>query len=432
MTDVYFVNDTTTSQNWGARGTTQALRTMVEDTGANITRTLYLSKMSNRKPLFLHHIFPENVRKYMMTELGLRNPYFWLQQNIRKKSRIDSFKSYESLTSIWDNVPGSWGEFDEYCSKVVDGKILEDVAEAIQATDIVVINGEGSIYDRQRKGRMMLFVAYLAKSYFNTDCILINHTADLSDVKMREMAINVYPILDDVVFREPISASHTEELIEGVNYRIAADAAFTYEPIKDLKSWEKVANRESYYSVWPDSASGLDIKEDYICVGGSSIYNRPDRPQYDPVPAFRNLCKRLESEFGSVVLTACSGDEKIFRPLANELDLPIISPRTPIKQLIDIFGNARLLISGRWHSSVFAMTGGTPIITLSANTHKTQAILDLAELDQPTFDALNLDSEVELILDLSEELMNSNVEDHLQNRVAELSKLARKNVQYLE
>ncbi|AUX10557.1 hypothetical protein AArcSl_2946 [Halalkaliarchaeum desulfuricum] len=432
MTDVYFVNDTTTAKNWGARGTTRALRGLVEETGANITHTLYLSEMSKRKPLLLHHIFPDRVRRYIVKNYGIQESYLWFQRNITGKSHLEAFKSYESLTSNWDTVPGSWNEFDNFASKVKKEELLEPVAEAIQATDIVVINGEGSIYDRQRKGRMMLFVAYLAKEYFDTDTILVNHTADLSDKEMRKMAANVYPILDDVVFREPASADHVSNVIQNVEYRTAADAAFVYDPIKDHNSWETVANRNGYYSVWPDSAAGFDLTEDYICVGGSSIYNRPDRPPYDPVPAFQNLCQRLKSEVGPVVLTACSGDIDIIRPIADELDLPVIGPRTPIQQLVDVFGNASLFISGRWHSSVYALTGGVPIITLTANTHKTKGILDLVGLDQPVFDALDLDSEVESIVSLAEELIQSPVKKDLQNRSVELSDSTRSNIRYIE
>jgi len=275
-------------------------------------------------------------------------------------------------------------------------------------------------------------VAYLAKEYFDTECILVNHTAELEDEVMTEMVANVYPLLDDVVFREAMSARQCSSYVPGdVSDHLAADAAYVHEPAEDAARLASVAASDEYYSVWPDSAGSIDPTEEYVCVGGSSIFNRPDRPPYDPIPAFEELCERLEAEVAPVVLTACSVDADIFRPIAERLDLPLVAPRTPIQQLVDVLANAELYVGGRWHSSVLSMTGATPLITLTANTHKTQAILEQVGFEHDVFDALVLDSEIDEIVELSKELVSSADEQRLAERRDELADLARKNVRYL-
>ncbi|MGD1921142.1 MAG: polysaccharide pyruvyl transferase family protein [Pleurocapsa sp.] len=329
-------------------------------------------------------------------------------------------------------IPENLSEFEPFAQKAIAGEILQTEIQCLKKCDLVVINGEGSIYDRQRKGRMMLFVAYLAKRHFNKPCILVNHTADVHDPIMAEMVSCIYPMLDDVVFREPLSAEACSNFIREDNSLLAADAAFTYRPMPKTV-WSSVAEREGYFSIWPDSAVGFNPQKPYICVGGSSIYLRPDRPQYDPIPGFIELCIALQN-IAPVVLTApCQTDEKIFRPVAKELNLPLIALSTPTQQAVDILGHASAYISGRWHPSILALTGGTPIVTLTANTYKTQALLKQIGLDAPTFDALRLHEEKESIVALTDSYIKEGNElrQRLRQRAEELSKLTWQNVRYL-
>ena len=48
----------------------------------------------------------------------------------------------------WDTVPYPVKSFEHFAKKVVDGKLLSFEFRALQEADIVVKNGEDSIYDR--------------------------------------------------------------------------------------------------------------------------------------------------------------------------------------------------------------------------------------------------------------------------------------------
>jgi len=239
---------------------------------------------------------------------------------------------------------------------------------------------------------MLLFIAYLAKRYFHKSCILVNHTVDIHDPVMRDIVARVYPLLDDVVFREPLSAAACAGYCDPL---AAADAAFIYKPAPSA-AWETTTARSDYFSVWPDSAKHFDPREPYVCVGGSSIYLRNDRLAYDPRPGFTALCKLLDKQIAHVVLLAADyTDQEIFRPIAKDLNLPLLGLATPVQQVIDVLGHAQLYVGGRWHSSVLALTGGTPIITLTANTYKTQDILQQIGLKTYALDALQLHTVIE-------------------------------------
>ena len=428
MTKIFFVNDTSDSANWGCRATTAALRSMIEQHG-EITQVLYLRRMSATdryiqkdfkrveaycSQIFTHLPTGKSLTQYVNTR--------WIKPR------------WARLAGSRDAMPTTWDEFHSFALKVLAGEILQPERAALETCDLVFINGEGSIYDRQRKGRMMLFIAYLAKVHFDKPCVLANHTADIHDPVMAQMVAKVYPLLDDIVFREPLSAAACRPFVRDSNSILSADAAFTYRPATRT-ALSAIGNRPDYFSIWPDSARGFDPTNPYICVGGSSIYSRRDRPTYDPIPGFKALCDHLNQSVAPVVLTAPDPkDEKIFRPIAKELGLPLIALNTPTQQAVDILGNASVYISGRWHPSILALTGGTPIITFTANTYKTQALLQQIGLNAQTFDALNLHKEAKDIIELAETYIAQGdaLRQKLQEQASTLSDLAWQNVRYLE
>ncbi|WP_421656732.1 polysaccharide pyruvyl transferase family protein [Leptothermofonsia sp. ETS-13] len=427
---VFFVNDTSDSKNWGCRATTGALRRMVNETGiVDITHTLYLKRMSLSER-YISSNFKEiediftSIFEHLPTGKSLTR---YVQQRWIGPR-------WNRIAGARDVIPNFFEEFPIFAQKMLSGEILQLERKALEECDLVFINGEGSIYDRQRKGRMMLFIAYLAKVHFGKPCVLANHTADVHDPIMAEMVAQVYPLLDDVIFREPLSAEACQAFVREDNSALAADAAFTYQPVeKTLLA--SLGSRDGYFSIHPDSASGFNPSQPYICVGGSSIYLRRDRPSYDPIPGFKILCEKLRQYVAPVVLTAPDPvDEKIFRPIAQELNLPLISLTTPTQQAVDILGNADVYISGRWHPSILALTGGTPIVTFTANTYKTQALVQQMGLDAPTFDALNLHKEAGDVVDLAKFYLDQgeSLRSKIRSQAEMMAQLAQKNVRYLK
>ncbi|MDZ7673840.1 MAG: hypothetical protein U5K30_02045 [Acidimicrobiales bacterium] len=110
------------------------------------------------------------------------------------------------------------------------GEMLAEERAAIEEADIVLINGEGSIYDRQRKGRMLLLIAYTAATRLGKPTALVNHTADLNDPGVRSIAAQTYPVLSHVVSREPTTSDSIRQLSD-VAVTDAADAAFMWSPL---------------------------------------------------------------------------------------------------------------------------------------------------------------------------------------------------------
>ena len=427
---VCLLNDTSTVVNWGDRATIAALRRMIESCSAEIVETRF---------------YPDIVRLQRYVSRSLAKPVDQFVQAAAarlpvERSRLARFtrpiwsRTWDPIVGAEDAMPGTYSEFEKRAEKVLSGDILEDIRRAIEKCDVVVVNGGGAIYDRQRKGIVVLFLAYLAKVHFAKPCILVNHTADIHDPVMSEIASQVYPLLDDALFREHLSAEACAPYRPQGADSVAADAAYLWEPIGH-DAWASVVGRADYFSVWPDRADGFDPNEPYVCVGASSIYLRADRPDYDPVPGFIELCKRLADKVAPVVLTATDNkDARILGRVADKLQLPLIGSRLPFQQAVDILGNSLAYVGGRWHPSIFAVRGGAPITTLTANSFKTRALVEQMGLEGPTFDALTIHDNVSEIVDYCGSLIAQGeaLRERLRDRASEMSRLAWENVRFLK
>jgi len=226
---------------------------------------------------------------------------------------------------------------------------------------------------------------------FDVPVALVNHTADFDHADLREIAVHVYPLLADVVFRETESVERCADMCDG---RFAPDSAFLFEPAMP-ETWAELAARPTYMDVWPDTAA-FDPGAPYLCLGGSSLYVFLDSPE-QVVSAYVTLIERVQAVYsGQIVLTASDlRDQPVMRALAARLQLPLMGLHTPVQQVVDVLGNADAYIGGRWHPSIFALRGGAPIIPLSSRTFKMEALARLAGLPAVPHDALDLSAAAE-------------------------------------
>lgn len=317
--------------------------------------------------------------------------------------------------------------------EVQAGRILTDIAEILRQCDAVLLNGENFIRPGAHKGRMLLFLAYLAKQVFGKPCLLTNHSVDLDEPALAEIVREVYPLLDEINFREDTSVEACASWMRPGSWKVIPDVAFAV-PAAPLSEWSALGCRADHFSAWPDSAAGFDPRVPYVTVCASSIYALPQHQRLDVVPAFTRLCRRLNEEIGPVVLAApCDVDAWIMRRVQAETKFPLLGLNLPVRQAIDVIGNAAVHVGGRWHPGIFAATGGTPLVTLSANTHKVHSLMKLLGLESPVFDALRLDAQIEAIVAEARSHVASGppLRRRLLERSRELGKQADRNLDWI-
>lgn len=150
--------------------------------------------------------------------------------------------------------------------------------------------------------------------------------------------------------------------------------------------------------------------------------------------SYRRLCERL-GKIAQVVLTVSSQpDDRILGPVAKQLGLPIFGFATPSQQAVDILGNAAAYVGGRWHPGIMALTGGTPLVSFSANSDfKSKGLVEMVGLDQPAFSAWEIDASLDEIVALTKQRIEEG--DALRQRllisVRELRSTCQKHVELM-
>ena len=390
--NVLFINDSTSSSNWGDRAAAVSLMAMIRQSGGRITHAITEDSLWHSTfgtpPSGLAETEESRPRDSRAREMArLCIPPIFLRARRKVIDRlIDPLP--EQL------IPQRWEEFEvaaeRVCREQKHGWPV--VLRAIGDADVAVIHG-ASLHGNGVIQRTDLFLTYLIKTRFGKPVVMSNHTADLEHPAFRRMAEHVYPLFDDVTYRDPISAERWASLCGG---RFAADTAFWFEPAA-REAWAPLAGRPTYFDVWPDTAA-FDPSAPYLCVGGSSIFHER-RDWESVVKGYGLLIQHLQSTYsGTILLTASAElDQPVFRALAERFGLPLIGVTTPIQQAVDILGNADAYIGGRWHPSIFALRGGTPLLALSSQTFKMRALAEMTGSSSLTFDTLDLGREVQAI-----------------------------------
>ena len=295
-------------------------------------------------------------------------------------------------------APATVAELQACAESVRRGQVLTQVAATLAGCDLLFMNGENFIRPGTLKGRRLLMLAYLAKTQFAKPVVLTNLSLDLSEPALAELVANVLPLLDDVHVREDASAAQYRALVADARFRQFPDVAWTTAPAP-VGEWGGLALREGHFGAWPDKCPGFDAFRPYVTVSASSLFAQPEHARLDPSGAFVELCRRLAAEVAPVVLVAsCEVDARIMRKVQAATGFPLLGLSLPVRQGIDVLGNARVHVGGRWHPGIFAATGGTPLVAFDANNHKMASLMRQLHPQDPVFDPLRIGEGIEAIV----------------------------------
>jgi polysaccharide pyruvyl transferase WcaK-like protein len=384
---VLFINDSTSNPNWGDRAAAISLRAMISGVGGDIIASV--SEHDLRSSTFFGDSFlPEDNPESRTRSI----PRLLLPPLLLRLRR--TLISNPDLTAANRLIPQKWHQFEKCAEAVLKNKgSWRALVRAASDSDVMVIHGDGAMVDHGVVPRTDLFITYLVKRYVGTPTIIVNHTADFNHPDLLEMAENIYPLFDDIVFRDPVSVERCRHFCKG---RFVPDSAFWFEPV-GKQDWVRVARRATYFDVWPDTAR-FDPSEPYICIGGSSKYSF-EKKQSSIREGYTSLIRHIGQVYkGQIVLTASDiTDEAMFRPIARGLSLPLVGVAIPVQQAVDIVGNADAYIGGRWHPAIFALQGGAPIVPVLSKTFKMQALAQMVGLPDKMFNVFDLDHEKEEI-----------------------------------
>jgi len=351
---ILVVNDTSTNPNQGCQATMHMFNAI------------------------LKKIFPDSPieRVYLDTTNypynSFEEKYYSTLNYIKKLMNNPLIKGASSESKICKEnfIPNSSVSVEQALKNMLSTnfKIIVDLREKIEWSELVIINGEGSVIDYQSNSRFIFMVCELC-SYFNKPFHLINFTAHITSKKTIQLAKSAFSKCSSVSVREPLSYYLTKEFYPNVK-------------------------------VFPDIVLGIDkyIKEEeppyenYVMIGGGSATIRIEKDinkmnklkkQYD------NIINTLISNGLNVLLAAWKRDEWL-----QDLQKPnTLFEMTNFNQYFNYCKNAVVNFTGRHHGCVLSFSAGCPFITTTANCFKNFGNKLLYTSPSKVFEMENLPSE---------------------------------------
>ena len=275
-------------------------------------------------------------------------------------------------------------DFDFFADEWMAGRGGPQAVEFLdlaRGVDVVVYNGENSIYSNTTEGCHGIFLLWLARTRLGKPACIVNHTAQLDDVRpiMSGMVKLVYPVLDLVAVREPRSRANLQAL--GIdNAELFPDVVFALDPgeysAERVEAWRR--------------QHGL-AGQAYFCVSASGLPVSMPRGTWDgEVTA---LVRDLKASGLQAVLVAKDPWCQPLADVARRTDSAFFGPEHEFHDLWPLFEGASFLVSGHYHYVIFGAMVGCPFVPLSTNNHKMRGVCEhLGWQRTVPFDATSLRS----------------------------------------
>lgn len=366
---ILLIGDLVTANNLGAIATSECLKNLLKMKYPN-ARISYIDHRSfinqtpiNGWPQYRAPIKQKIALKLIFRKIGL------LQKS---KALLQKIKPHVST----DHVPLKFSQFDHFCEQILKGRILQYEYSLIKQSEVIIINGEGNIvhgvdkFGRYRIGaRYILFLAYFIKKHFNEKyCSIINHTVDPDSSAAIQMIQHVYPLLDKISVREPLSVKKLAEIGLVDRIEFVPDALFTYSPLNEWSPPKWLSKQ-------------INFKKPFICIGDSSGIRSSSGQtvRWSVIKTFSELIAKLKDICPQIIFIDgfSFGNELINKTIRKNKIVHVNINNCNYHDIYYLLKQSVLFISGRWHASILALLGETPIITWGADSHKTRALYSL-------------------------------------------------------
>lgn len=348
MTDnkILLINDNTAHVNWGAQASPPSLIKILREAMPACTIQALPHAWLTRSYRQLHRWLGGSISPLS-------------QQRLIRSVQIRCSESVQLYPEVADDFE-YWA--DEWmCGH--GGPPEEEFLKLAGDADLVVYNGENSIYRNTPEGCHGIFLLWLAKTRLGKPCGIVNHTAQLNDVRpiMSGMARLVFPVLDLVAVREPCSLANLQALGIG-NAECFPDVVFVQQP-GDF-SRDRTDQWLRQYGLGDQS---------YFCLSASGLPMSMPRGTWDGEIAA--LVQDLKSATGlQAVLVAKDPWCLPLEEVARRTGSLFFGPEHEFWDLWPLFEDASFLISGHYHYVIFAAMVGCPFIPLTVNNHKMKGV----------------------------------------------------------
>lgn len=367
--------DSTDRLNWGARAAHLATHQILSGADDQIER-LSGDYQTQARPINL--VLPEWLSCHLRVR---RHRAWWARAYMKAEHLLDGQEDYihprpeVSVRNILNNL---------------DDEHIRGLYEAVRRHDTIVVDGDGDMIFKADPRRNLLADLALIElgRHFDKEVYYVNSIFADCPVTGRNEALAARCLrtlekCDGVAFRDPQSLELYRELGGREDAQCIPDTLFHW--YDDLKDSRRHLPEDGDFVIpygWEDRRhfGRLDFSSPYVCVTGGS------RAAFTPEDASEGFCRlvsRLHELEHPVYLVPTCGGDRFLHEVAEETGTPIIPGEVPILMGGAILANARLFVTGRYHPSIMAASGGTPCVFLGADSHKTLSIQRMLGYEEP-------------------------------------------------
>lgn len=282
-------------------------------------------------------------------------------------------------------------QFDEIADEWQTGRGGPGVSEylaKLKGIDLVILNGEGSIYRTNLSAIRELFLVWFAKTRLGIPAIFVNGTVHLTDVVpiLPAMVRKVFGVLDAVAVREPFSLRNLRTHTPDIPVRLIPDAAFVHTADQASAAGAVTAVRKQLGG------------RGYFCYdpGPMTVDNRTPKRSAEHL-----LISELKGIVSQAVLIpsppVLRHVEELAR-IADETDSIYAGKLRDYREYMALVRDAEFVVSGRHHDTIFAAITGCPTIALAGASHKVHGVCELLDgLVGTPYDSTDFRSNIEAI-----------------------------------
>jgi len=344
---ILLINDNSAHLNWGAQASPPSLTKVLKETMPGSTIDA------------LPHAWLTRMYRRMSTPLGGR-----LIQAGRWRGVGPILHRCSVPVKFFPEVADDFEFWADQWMSGRGGPQGQEFLGLAERADVIVYNGENSIYRNTDEGCHGIFLLWLAKTRLRKPSCIVNHTCHLDDVRpiMSGMVKLVYPVLDLVAVREPCSLANLQSL--GIkNAELFPDVVFSQDrsgyPSSGFEEWRRQQD--------------LDRLE-YFCLSASGL------PVSVPIGRWEGEVTALVRELRSLglqaVLVAKDPWCQFLADVAERTGSLYFGPEHEFQDLWPLFEGASFLVTGHYHYVIFGAMVGCPFVPLSANNHKMRGVCE--------------------------------------------------------
>jgi hypothetical protein len=305
------------------------------------------------------------------------------------------------LTQPGPTFPAVADQFETVAKEWTEGHGGSGALEFLsrfEGADLVVLNGEGSLYRTNPSAIRELFLAWFARERLGIPTVFINGMVHLTDVVpvLPAMVRKSFSALDAVAVREPYSLRNLRAYAPEVDAVVLPDSAFVF-TADDASSTPAVQAVKAQIGDSP-----------YFCFDPGPM---PMDHRSSSQSGLHQMLVRLMNVVPQAVLVSSGPADEYIRAAAADTNSIYVDSLTDYREYMALVADAQFVVSGRYHNPILAAIMGCPSITFASANHKVHGACEMLNgIVGSPYDGTDLRSQLDAIEGRAREYVTNRIE----------------------